>query len=364
MSLIRPRIQPFEEATLNSPSDCSASQFFCVKIQEIEISIHKADTWVNATHLLNAAKVDRRKSRRSKILSGHKYQVVRGYWRHQGTYVPLDTALALCRSYGLQRFMEPLQKITSMTHEPVAPKYFGVSNGRHSVSVRDDGYVNLTQILQVVGKNRSEVAAELKEWKKVPRFDIVRGRSDVQGTYIEFPEAIKICEEYELGFVEAGLKKYQCRNSFLERPHSTAEPPPYLPDENLARRVPDQSSSLPSDELHCPGEAEQRPHSQSQTYGTSPVRRLSASSIEPPDAVESDKSAPSRMDRRGCHQVRQDTEPLLYTISQQSCLSQVRPSFGIDESSMDYSKYLDEHDNVPLLGTETVVESSWVTSEQ
>ena len=70
------------------------------------------------------------------------------------------------------------------------PKYFAVSDGRHSVFVRDDDYVNLTHILRAAGKHRSEIM-ELKR-KKAFHFETIRGDAKTQGTYIELSEAIKI----------------------------------------------------------------------------------------------------------------------------------------------------------------------------
>ena len=63
--------------------------------------------------------------------------------------------------------------------------------------IGNDGYVNVAHILQMAGKCRYDVA-KLKQQKKELHLQTVRGDSKLQGTYVDFSEAIKICEEYQL----------------------------------------------------------------------------------------------------------------------------------------------------------------------
>lgn len=196
---------------------------------------------------------------------------------------------------------------------PQLPEYFAVSDGQNTVSVRNDGYVNLTHILKVRGESRFEVA-NFKAQRKGLRYETVRGYAKVQGTYTELSEAIKICEEYELWSVAVALKDYKSRCSVVcpaERPRSTKELP-HSPDGNLARQILNPTSPLPSDGIQHPGEAEQRARSQSQSPCEIPsLPHLSANSIDNMCAVEKGDSPLSPTNRDRCDQVIQRTEPLL-----------------------------------------------------
>ena len=146
--------------------------------------------------------------------------------------------------------------------------------------------------------------------------------------------------------MEAAVKDYKSRHSIIKRPHLTKE----------------FTSHSPNEELANPVVAEQRQQSQNDIPS---LPQLSANSI---DAVERGGSPLSPM--AGCGQVLQNDGPLLYStsfnpiMSQRSHLSQIRPSFGTDVSSTNYAKFLDEYDNVPLLGTETAAKSDWLELEK
>ena len=226
------------------------SKFSYISIQGKEISIRKADSWVNATHLLKAANSDHQSIAGLRTTPEYRCEVVRGHWRFQGTYVSLEIALKLCQLYGLQCFIDSLQRITSTTCE------------QRSIAPFED---------------RRSAASE------------------------------------------------------VELPH-------ILP------------------KLHHPEEPEQISRAP-QTCQIPPLPHLSAISIDSSTVQRDDSSLP-QIDRHVSDQVGQNTEPLLYTISfdslsQQSHLSQVRPSFGLDESPIDYTKFLDEQNSFPLLGTES-----------
>jgi hypothetical protein len=343
-----------------------SSEFISVNIREMKIFIRKADYWVNVTHILNAAKIDRGNLERLKTSPEFEYQVVRGHWRFQGTYIPPNEALKLCQTYNLQDFVGPLQRVTPTINDqltqaaPQLPKYFAISDSQNTVSVRKDGYVNLTHILQVRGESRLEVA-NLKTQRRGLHYETIRGDVKVQGTYIELSEAVKICEEYGLWSVAVALRDYKPRNSVLcpaKRLRSTKEFVPHSPDGTLTRQVLSPTSTLPSDGLQHPGDAEQRARSQSQSPCEIPsLPHLSANSIDNMTAVKRGDSPLSPTNRDRCDQAIQRTKALLHSMphfapnimSQESHLNQISPSFGIEVSSINYAKFLDEDDNLPFL---------------
>lgn len=71
----------------------------------------KADSWINATHILKIAKYP--KARRTRILekdvqTGIHEKVQGGYGKYQGTYVPLEIGKELALSFGVYEILKPI----------------------------------------------------------------------------------------------------------------------------------------------------------------------------------------------------------------------------------------------------------------
>lgn len=71
----------------------------------------KADSWINATHILKIAKYP--KARRTRILekdvqTGIHEKVQGGYGKYQGTYVPLEIGKELALSFGVYDILKPI----------------------------------------------------------------------------------------------------------------------------------------------------------------------------------------------------------------------------------------------------------------
>ena len=69
------------------------------------------DGWLNATQILKVAGVD--KGRRTKILEkeiqiGEHEKVQGGYGKYQGTWIPFDRGLEVCRQYGVEEILTKL----------------------------------------------------------------------------------------------------------------------------------------------------------------------------------------------------------------------------------------------------------------
>nr|KAJ3410403.1 hypothetical protein HK105_002939 [Polyrhizophydium stewartii] len=74
----------------------------------------KEDSWINATHILKAAGIE--KGRRTKILEKEVHHEIHekiqgGYGKYQGTWIPLDRARALAAQYGVEEILAPILDI-------------------------------------------------------------------------------------------------------------------------------------------------------------------------------------------------------------------------------------------------------------
>ncbi|KAI8868454.1 apses-domain-containing protein, partial [Ramicandelaber brevisporus] len=71
----------------------------------------RADSWINATHILKVAGFD--KGKRTKLLEkevhpGVHEKVQGGYGGYQGTWVPFERALDLAKRYNVEQELRPL----------------------------------------------------------------------------------------------------------------------------------------------------------------------------------------------------------------------------------------------------------------
>jgi ankyrin repeat protein len=95
-----------------------------MEVNGIAVMRRQNDSWLNATQILKVAGVD--KGRRTKILekeiqTGEHEKVQGGYGKYQGTWIPFDRGLEVCRQYGVGELLHKL-----LTHNM---KQDGVTTG-------------------------------------------------------------------------------------------------------------------------------------------------------------------------------------------------------------------------------------------
>ena len=78
---------------------------------EIAVMRRKSDSWINATHILKVAGVE--KGKRTKILEkeiqdeDHE-KIQGGYGRYQGTWIPIERARELARQFEVDGILAPI----------------------------------------------------------------------------------------------------------------------------------------------------------------------------------------------------------------------------------------------------------------
>lgn len=82
-----------------------------MEVNGIAVMRRQNDGWLNATQILKVAGVD--KGRRTKILekeiqTGEHEKVQGGYGKYQGTWIPFDRGLEVCRQYGVEEILTKL----------------------------------------------------------------------------------------------------------------------------------------------------------------------------------------------------------------------------------------------------------------
>ncbi|KAK3937008.1 hypothetical protein QBC46DRAFT_268499 [Diplogelasinospora grovesii] len=82
-----------------------------MEVNGVAVMRRQNDGWVNATQILKVAGVD--KGRRTKILekeiqTGEHEKVQGGYGKYQGTWIPFDRGLEVCRQYGVEELLQKL----------------------------------------------------------------------------------------------------------------------------------------------------------------------------------------------------------------------------------------------------------------
>ncbi|GAB1318377.1 transcriptional regulator swi6 [Madurella fahalii] len=82
-----------------------------MEVNSVAVMRRQTDGWLNATQILKVAGVD--KGRRTKILekeiqTGEHEKVQGGYGKYQGTWIPFDRGLEVCRQYGVEEILTKL----------------------------------------------------------------------------------------------------------------------------------------------------------------------------------------------------------------------------------------------------------------
>ncbi|PIL36730.1 transcription factor [Ganoderma sinense ZZ0214-1] len=99
----------------------------------------RSDSWLNATQILKVAGFD--KPQRTRILErevqkGEHEKVQGGYGKYQGTWIPLERGLTLCRQYGCEPSLRPIIDFQPEAKSPpLAPKHL-VSAQSSKASIR------------------------------------------------------------------------------------------------------------------------------------------------------------------------------------------------------------------------------------
>ncbi|KAK1774789.1 hypothetical protein QBC45DRAFT_26045 [Copromyces sp. CBS 386.78] len=82
-----------------------------MEVNNVAVMRRQKDGWVNATQILKVANID--KGRRTKILEkeiqiGEHEKVQGGYGKYQGTWIPFERGLQVCRQYGVEELLSKL----------------------------------------------------------------------------------------------------------------------------------------------------------------------------------------------------------------------------------------------------------------
>ncbi|KAF7304422.1 4-oxalocrotonate tautomerase [Mycena chlorophos] len=92
--------------------------------KETAVMKRRSDSWMNATQILKVAGVE--KGLRLRVLDqekskGRQEKVVGGNTKYQGTWIPLDRAIALCREYNCEDELRPLIDYVDDGREAAGP---------------------------------------------------------------------------------------------------------------------------------------------------------------------------------------------------------------------------------------------------
>ena len=103
-------------------------------IKDVAVMRRRSDAWLNATQILKVVGLD--KSQRTRVLEkevqkGIHEKVQGGYGKYQGTWIPMDVAIALAEHYRIRELLEPIIAfVPSERSPPPAPKHAIASSGR------------------------------------------------------------------------------------------------------------------------------------------------------------------------------------------------------------------------------------------
>ncbi|KAI0829407.1 apses-domain-containing protein [Trametes gibbosa] len=108
----------------------------------VAVMRRRSDSWLNATQILKVAGFD--KPQRTRILErevqkGEHEKVQGGYGKYQGTWIPLERGLSLCKQYGCEVLLRPIIDFQPEAKSPpLAPKHL-VSAQSSKASIRRGG---------------------------------------------------------------------------------------------------------------------------------------------------------------------------------------------------------------------------------
>ena len=88
----------------------SLAHVYELDVNNVSVIRRKSDDWVNATTILKAAGIGKGRKKRKTLESIHgNVQIIQGgYWKLQGTWIPLENAKSLALNFGLNDVLSPL----------------------------------------------------------------------------------------------------------------------------------------------------------------------------------------------------------------------------------------------------------------
>ncbi|KAI0334808.1 apses-domain-containing protein [Cubamyces sp. BRFM 1775] len=125
----------------------------------VAVMRRRSDSWLNATQILKVAGFD--KPQRTRILErevqkGEHEKVQGGYGKYQGTWIPLERGLALCKQYGCEALLRPIVDFQPEAKSPpLAPKHL-ISAQSSKASIRRGGELTGASVISTRSSKRAE----------------------------------------------------------------------------------------------------------------------------------------------------------------------------------------------------------------
>ncbi|KAK5332353.1 Protein kinase protein rad53, partial [Exophiala xenobiotica] len=213
------------------------SKYLSLEWRGRKIHIRVMDRWISGTDLFKASGLPGQEINIQKTKWDFELEVVSGPFPWAGTYIHYVTGLQLCQLYSFPELGNLIRKSLpeSLGRDklPLQPEFSVVACGETLISIRNNGYVNISHILKrIAGWNRDDMR-NLRRWKRNTCFQIVQGGNRTQqGAYAEYSEALEICEECRLQSVAECLREFASRWSFPAAP-CEIPPLPQLPSNSI-----------------------------------------------------------------------------------------------------------------------------------
>ncbi|KAJ2980164.1 hypothetical protein NUW54_g11042 [Trametes sanguinea] len=143
----------------------------------VAVMRRRSDSWLNATQILKVAGFD--KPQRTRILErevqkGEHEKVQGGYGKYQGTWIPLERGLALCKQYGCETLLRPIVDFQPEAKSPpLAPKHL-ISAQSSKASIRRGGELTTASVASTRSSKRAVQDGEGSDIETVS----VRGSED------------------------------------------------------------------------------------------------------------------------------------------------------------------------------------------
>ncbi|KAI0637767.1 apses-domain-containing protein [Trametes polyzona] len=124
----------------------------------VAVMRRRSDSWLNATQILKVAGFD--KPQRTRILErevqkGEHEKVQGGYGKYQGTWIPLERGLGLCKQYGCEPLLRPIIDFQPEAKSPpLAPKHL-VSAQSSKASIRRGGELTNASVISTRSSKRT-----------------------------------------------------------------------------------------------------------------------------------------------------------------------------------------------------------------
>ncbi|PWN31676.1 apses-domain-containing protein [Meira miltonrushii] len=117
---------PKQEGMIFKATYSGVPVYECI-INGVAVMRRRSDGWINATHILKVAGLD--KPQRTRVLErdvqkGTHEKVQGGYGKYQGTWIPLEDAVKLADAYNLSHLFDPITAyVPTAESPPPAPKH-------------------------------------------------------------------------------------------------------------------------------------------------------------------------------------------------------------------------------------------------